>query len=110
MTEYIGDCEVAVGRELTKVHEEFLRGRISEVLARLTSPVGEFTVVADIGLKTNIVASQSVSASDIAAEFGRMPVGGGLSKRQAINEIASRHGVSTNVVYAAIEQAKKLVE
>jgi hypothetical protein len=56
------------------------------------------------------VPGQHVSASDIADEFGRMPVGGGLSKRQAINQIASRHGVSTNVVYAAIEQSKKLVE
>jgi 16S rRNA (cytidine1402-2'-O)-methyltransferase len=107
MIEYLGDCEIAVGRELTKVHEEFLRGRISEVLAQLKSPLGEFTVVANIGLTTNIM---SVSASDIADEFGRMPIGSGLSRRQAIHQIASRHGVSTNVVYTAIEQAKKLVE
>jgi len=46
----------------------------------------------------------------MAAEFGRMTIIDGLSKRQAISQIASRHGVSTNQVYAAVEQAKKLVE
>ena len=41
-----GDCPVVVCRELTKIHEELVRGPISEVLDRLDAPVGEFTVVA----------------------------------------------------------------
>ena len=41
----VGDCQVVVGRELTKVHEELVRGPISEVLERLGEPRGEFTVV-----------------------------------------------------------------
>ena len=110
MIEYVGDCEVSVGRELTKIHEEFLRGPISKVLMELKSPIGEFTVVADIGLSTNSRDRISATPSDMAAEFGRMTISGGLSKRQAISQIASRHGVSTNQVYAAVEQAKKLVE
>jgi 16S rRNA (cytidine1402-2'-O)-methyltransferase len=110
MQELSGDCEVSVGRELTKVHEEFLRGSISEVLTQLRSPVGEFTIVANIGQKTNIGASETASAAEIATEFGRMTADGGLSKRQAISKIAGRYGVPTNMVYEAIEQAKKLVE
>src|SRR5262245_60986951 len=30
-----GDCQIAVGRELTKTHEEFIRGALSEVAQRL---------------------------------------------------------------------------
>ena len=37
--------DVAVGRELTKVHEELVRGPISEVLSDLDDDRGEFTVV-----------------------------------------------------------------
>ena len=46
--EILGDRWAAVGRELTKLHEETLRGRISEIHAELTSRPsikGEFTVV-----------------------------------------------------------------
>jgi 16S rRNA (cytidine1402-2'-O)-methyltransferase len=117
LLELVGDCQVAVGRELTKVHEEFLRGHISEVLARLTSPRGEFTIVADLagvitaGLEcghiTECVKSSPAIIANIAAEFGHMTADEGLTRRRAIRELARTRGVSTNAVYAAIEQAKK---
>ena len=45
----VGDCQVVVARELTKVHEELVRGPISEVLHTATVPRGEFTVIVEIG-------------------------------------------------------------
>jgi len=52
----LDDPPVAVGRELTKVHEEFLRGKASEVAQTLSEragkdgrPLGEFTVVIGAG-------------------------------------------------------------
>lgn len=47
--EILGDREVVLAREVTKVHEEFLRGRMSEVSARLHSgePRGEITLVVE---------------------------------------------------------------
>jgi len=102
----VGDRPTAVARELTKVHEEFIRGTLSEVLLRLPEPIGEFTVVVDVGHKTE---TTSCAPADIAAEFGYMTTNGGSSKRLAIGRLAKRHGVSTNAVYEAIERAKKLV-
>jgi len=45
--EILGDREVSVSRELTKLHEETVRGRASEVLETLKTkpPRGEYTVV-----------------------------------------------------------------
>ncbi|MEW6033096.1 MAG: 16S rRNA (cytidine(1402)-2'-O)-methyltransferase [Bacillota bacterium] len=53
-----GDAPVVVGRELTKLHEEFLRGTASEIAAELEArarrdgrPKGEFTLVIGRGRK-----------------------------------------------------------
>jgi len=106
----IGDRPVCVARELTKIHEEFLRGTISAVLERLLAPLGEFTVVVDVGHETEQEQADPISAVDLAIEFGRMVDSGGVSRRIAIGRLAVRHGLSKNTVYSAIEQAKKLVD
>ena len=45
----VGNRQVSIARELTKAHEEFVRGPISEMLERLPAELGEFTVVIDMG-------------------------------------------------------------
>src|ERR1051325_8705786 len=48
----VGDCPVVLARELTKIHEELVRGPISNVLRRMAEPRGEYTVVAKIDRKS----------------------------------------------------------
>ena len=46
LREALGEREVALVREMTKLHEEVIRGKISEVLKRIKGKAkGEFTVV-----------------------------------------------------------------
>ena len=44
MREVLGDREVCVAREITKVHEEYVFGKLSDVRSRITA-IGEFVVV-----------------------------------------------------------------
>jgi 16S rRNA (cytidine1402-2'-O)-methyltransferase len=85
----VGDCQVVIARELTKIHEELVRGPISDVLARVPTPRGEFTIVAEIGHVTDNGALASFVDGD--------------SKRATIAALAKNYGVSTNQVYQALE-------
>ena len=44
MHEIFGEREVSVSRELTKIHEEHMFGKLSDVL-KLVKPMGEFVIV-----------------------------------------------------------------
>ena len=106
----VGNCQVSVARELTKTHEEFVRGPIVDVIDRLPPPIGEFTIVLDIGRITDFAVPKPPSDAELVIEFGRMTALGGLSRRRVINLLARTHGLPPNQVYETIERAKKLVE
>jgi 16S rRNA (cytidine1402-2'-O)-methyltransferase len=101
-----GDCQVSIGRELTKVHEEVVRGQISHIIQLLPDPRGEFTIVARVQKQPE----PTVGALDIVAEFGEMTALPGVTKRKAIGVLARRHGIGPNEVYARLEAAKKSVK
>ena len=67
--EILGDREVVLGREMTKVFEEFLRGRLSEVIAEIQrrEPRGELTLVVK-GSEEKRVPSED----DLIAEIRRL--------------------------------------
>ena len=102
----IGDCDVAVGRELTKIHEELVRGPISAVTKRVTEGRGEFTVVVYIGHTTEF-KRQEADTDAIVVEFGEITIIAGITKRKAINILARKHGIAPNRVYEILEEAKK---
>jgi 16S rRNA (cytidine1402-2'-O)-methyltransferase len=106
----VGDCEIVVGRELTKAHEQLVRGPISRVIENLVEIRGEFTVVASIGHIANKAAAEPLSSTEIAKQFGELTINEGSTKRQAIAYLAKKHSLAANKVYEALEQAKKYGE
>lgn len=103
----VGDCQVAVCRELTKTHEELVRGPISSVLTQISHQLGEFTVVVYIGHKTEIANIGPPSAGAVLAEFGDLTKINKLSRRSAVGTLAKRHGIGANAIYKLIETAKE---
>ena len=100
-----GDRQVAVGRELTKLHEEILRGRLSEVIGHLTETRGEFTVVIAGVLEPDRESVAKPDDSRLFLEFGQLTESG-LGRREAIAKLATRHALPSRQVYAAIERSR----
>jgi 16S rRNA (cytidine1402-2'-O)-methyltransferase len=88
------DPRVAVCRELTKVHEEVVRGRASELSARFAVTKGECTVVVEAP------AAPAPEAADIAAYMAEM-ARAGARRSSAAAEGARRFGVARDVAYSA---------
>jgi len=92
----LGDREAVIGRELTKVHEEQLRGRLSELRARVEAgePVrGEVTIVVAGAAAADAVAPDTLDA------VIREALASGESIRDASAAIAVRLGLSRREVY-----------
>jgi 16S rRNA (cytidine1402-2'-O)-methyltransferase len=100
-----GDIQLCVGRELTKVHEQFLRGSVSEVLAALGEPRGEFTVIAAFPPPSSSSASTPPTAAELRTEIGRITESSGLKGRAAMAEAGRKFGLATNAVYDLLKGA-----
>jgi len=97
--EVLGDREVAVCRELTKLHEEVVRGKISEVIPILSSRKlqGEFTLVVAPG------EAQPIHMTDeaIIARFQQLQKEG-LSKKDALKKVVRESGRTRNELYSLL--------
>jgi 16S rRNA (cytidine1402-2'-O)-methyltransferase len=107
---FLGERQITVGRELTKVHEEFLRGTASEVLARLEDPKGEFTVVVEAPPADSGTTRPEMTDLQIAIMFGETTKNSALPRKEAIRRVAEVAGLSSNAVYEAVERHKKSVK
>jgi 16S rRNA (cytidine1402-2'-O)-methyltransferase len=101
-----GDREVLLARELTKIHEELVKGPISAVLRKVVEPRGEMTLVIR-GADRSLQPSRPVPAdAELAAELGQMTAHS-RGRRAALAKLAAKYEVPVNQVYRAIERAKK---
>ena len=83
-----------VARELTKMHEEVWRGLLSDAAAAHSTPRGEYVIVID-------QAAPAAEATDAQLIMAIQQVlDGGATTKDAASEVARRHGVGRNRVYA----------
>jgi len=97
----LGNRQVAIARELTKLHEEVIRGRTSEVLARLPELTlkGELVVVLEGSRR-----AQVLDLEELVGE-ARALVQAGMRKRDAASEVARKRGASANAIYESLLEA-----
>jgi 16S rRNA (cytidine1402-2'-O)-methyltransferase len=103
----LGKRQIVVARELTKVHQEFVRGTASEVRRQLTQQRGEVTVVVGPFEESESIQPFVTEArASAVATFVRLTNSGGFTRREALTMAARRYGLPSKVVYDAIEASK----
>jgi 16S rRNA (cytidine1402-2'-O)-methyltransferase len=99
------DRRVAVARELTKIHEEFTRGSLSEVAScfEQTPPRGEVTVVV---APSGVAREDSPLDAAITRAVARVVLDEGMKPSAAARELAGRLGISRNDAYTVIREVR----
>ena len=100
----LGPRPVAVARELTKIHEEFLRGRADEVLEELRrrpAVKGEITLLIGRG---EAPAAAGGSMAERVAELMRDQT---LDRMAALKQAARERGIPKREAYRLLEQERK---
>ena len=105
MRDLLVDRPIVIGREITKVHEEFVRTTTAKAAALNVAPKGEFTIVIGPLTKTQ-TAVVDVDPNQVVAYFGQITDTGHLSRRRAAAITAGHFGLTTNMVYSVLEAAK----
>lgn len=93
--------KIVVAREITKIHEEFIRGTISEVTDYFeqNAPRGEFVVL----ISPNAAQETQLSWAELIKAVNRL-VDTGESKKSAIKTVAQENNVSKNELYERYHQ------
>ncbi len=96
MLEILGDRKIALCRELTKLHEEIIRGHISEVLDIVDELKGEMVVVVE-GCK-NPETEEVVYEQSVYSQIETY-IASGMSSKDAIKQVAKERNLKKNEVY-----------
>jgi 16S rRNA (cytidine1402-2'-O)-methyltransferase len=91
-----------VARELTKLHEEFLRGTVTELRAQLTARAvirGEMVL-----LFTPAIQQAATQKSSIAAEVASLMQAENLSEKDALKRVARERGIGKSEAYRELQR------
>ncbi len=103
MLEAFGDRRIALCRELTKIHEEVLRGTISEMIEyyKEKSPKGEYVLIIE-GAKEE-EAEEEITLEK-ACQMAEELISGGKKASEACKDIAKLTGFAKSEIYNIISR------
>lgn len=99
MLSIFGDRHVCIGREISKIYEEYSRGKISELLINIDDMKGEFVIV--------------VEGNKLLEDFSNLDIFehvslylDDMSEMDAIKKVAKERNVSKSIVYSEYHNRK----
>ena len=93
MLEVFGDRNISINREISKIHEEICRGKISELIDLVDEMKGEFVFIVEGN--SDVVDYSSMSIIDHVKVY----VDDGMSEKDAIKLVAKERNVAKSIVY-----------
>jgi 16S rRNA (cytidine1402-2'-O)-methyltransferase len=105
---------IAVARELTKLHEEFLRGTVAEIRSQLGDRDrirGEFVLLIEAPAKGQVapvLASEKASAvhETVLKRVARLQSEAGIDEKEALKRLARESGVSKSELYRELQRER----
>jgi 16S rRNA (cytidine1402-2'-O)-methyltransferase len=104
------DRHVVIAREVTKLHEEFLRGRASEILETLKSRdgvKGEITLLIGKAEESEVdVATGAPARPAVRQRLEQLMSEEKLDEKAALKKIAKERGISKSEAYRELQRSK----
>jgi 16S rRNA (cytidine1402-2'-O)-methyltransferase len=100
--------EIAVAREVTKIHEEFLRGKASEVLEMLKqreAVKGEITLLIGKAEQENVAAA-AIGRQTVRERVEELMADEKIDEKAALKRVAKERGVSKSEAYRELQREK----
>ena len=96
--------KIVLGREITKIHEEFIRGNIDEIISKNTNLKGEMIILLEGATKKE--EEKNINKLSIEEHYNYYK-NLGLDKKEIIKKISKDRGVSKNEIYIKFVKDKK---
>ena len=96
LKEVVGERKVVLARELTKIHEEFIRGNITEIIEKSENLKGEMILLIE---GSNEINCENILNNLSLEEHYNVYEKQGLDKKEIIKKIAKDRGVNKNEIY-----------
>lgn len=97
----LGNIKCVLAKEITKIHEDFIRGNILELLEVVKEPKGEYVIMLDLenfkDSKDNDL-NEEIKEKTIEEQY-RIYEAQGLNKKDIIKQIAKNKNVPKNEIY-----------
>ncbi|MGC9223473.1 MAG: 16S rRNA (cytidine(1402)-2'-O)-methyltransferase [Terracidiphilus sp.] len=104
-----GLLNAVVARELTKVHEEFVRGTLAEVRKELAGRErirGEITLLVEAPRRVSAPGAAAGGEEKIADRMGRMQLDAGIDEKEALKRLARELGRSKSDLYRELQRER----
>lgn len=99
MLEEIGNRNICLAKEITKIHEEYIRGKISEVIEKISEPRGEYVLI----LEGNDKNEEKINKENLnrltLEEHFEYYKNQNLDKKEIIKKIAKDRNTNKNEIY-----------
>jgi 16S rRNA (cytidine1402-2'-O)-methyltransferase len=95
---------VVIGRELTKLHEEFLRGPVGDLRSQLAARQSVRGEIVLLFAPVAQPAATSAQRSSIAAEVATLMQAEGLAEKDALKRVARERGIGKSEAYRELQR------
>ena len=97
--EVLGDRNIVLAREITKIHEEYIRGKVSEIISNINNPKGEFVILIE-GSSQSVEEEKIEFLNNISLEeHYEFYEKQGYNKKEIIKKIAKDRKTNKNEIY-----------